>query len=157
MVAICAAVGLMILGWKLRQAEQAYLARPTVYGKITSIEVVKKAKEIASAVASGGMQEHWFVEVSYEYVVNAQTYVGHRLSNSSSYESALLHKNPSQKLTGYLQKYPVGSSVPVHYSVRLPDKAFLEIDTCGSKNFALAGSLSLLLGVAALVSSYRVP
>ncbi len=143
---IIAALFFGYLGRLLLQSENALLAMPKTSGKIKTIDIQKIWKH-ASSPKSTSQNQFWMIVVSYEYVVNGQTYEGKDLSNSPPMESIYVHSTPSVALLSLQKKYAAEKEVEVFYSASDPQKSFLEISSTGAKNFFIAALISLFLAI----------
>lgn len=153
-VLLVSIVGTLFLGylaWELWHSEQTLLARQTVLGRILSIEIKNQARATVSGKANSQTMNYWMVSVTYEYVVGEKTYIGDRLTNHPLLENVDQHAQPSADLMAYLQRYPVGSSVTVHYDQNNPENSILEIDTSGAKNFFVAAIGAFCFGMIAVL------
>ncbi|RKG49879.1 DUF3592 domain-containing protein [Corallococcus sp. AB011P] len=123
------------LAWRLHLAEQAFLARPTVPGRMLAISV-----ETGLSKSS----RYWYVKPRYAYEVDGRSYLGETLSNVSQREFLSVHSQPSAELTAYLARYPVGATVKVHYAPGAPERSVLEVSTGDARVFMwVAGALGL--------------
>ena len=145
--ALFAAVFLGYIGNLIYSSEQSFLNWPTVQGRILSVDVQSMAKAAVSGTATSTMQNYWMVLISYKYVIAGHEYTGDRLSNSPPMENEDTHAKPSTALTVYLDRYPAGSDVQVHYNPDKPERSFLEISTSSSRSYLYVAAGSLILAL----------
>lgn len=123
------------------------LQRKLVPAKITSFEIVRKAKRTSS---SGPLQNYWVIDTKYEYELDGKKYTGTEFSNSDPHSNAEAFDEPSAELKNYKKKYPVGKDVNVHVSPKDPAKAYLEITDSGTTGFYWAASVFVSLAIIVL-------
>ncbi|MGE6759995.1 DUF3592 domain-containing protein [Corallococcus interemptor] len=129
--------------WRFRDNEQTWLSRPTVPGRMLAISLEEGRSK---------NNRYWYVKPRYAYEVDGKSYVGETLSSVSSRTSSVWTTEPGPELKATLERYPVGSTVTVHYNPRAPERSVLEVVTLNARRFGLiAGALVLcvvLSGVA---------
>ncbi|WP_167594366.1 DUF3592 domain-containing protein [Corallococcus coralloides] len=127
--------------WMIHSSAQAFLARPTVQGRVLEM-----------AVEMGySKSRYWRVKARYAYEVDGQSYVGETLSNETPRELLLWNPQPSPALTRYVERYPVGSTVTVRYNPKEPRRSLLEVNPDAARGPALAAGIALLVAVLSLV------
>lgn len=149
-----AAVGFGWLAWRLHASEQSLLARPTVPGTVVVSRIEQRTRPIASPSATQARQLHWVLDLAYEYRVDGRSYRGTRLSNVVTGRSVDLHPTPGELLEAQQRRYPVGAQVQVRYDPAQPERSLLEVDTSGSRQFALAAAAALLALLAGLAGAW---
>ncbi len=145
-IGLCAAfslIGLLLIvqgGARIREARQ-------VEGWATTQGVV----ETADVYSGGGSQgEQWRPRVRYSYMVNSRLIY----STSITLGKPLLEDTQAQALSR-LERYPVGSSVTVHYDPAEITQSVLETDTPASAYANLLFGCALALMGPALLTMFR--
>jgi hypothetical protein len=99
------------------------------------------------------MQKYWMVQVGYKYTIAGREYTGDRLSNSPPMENVESHDRPSATLKRYLERFPVGREVQVHYNPDRHEQSYLEIEASGSR-FFLYGAVAALFTALTMFACY---
>jgi hypothetical protein len=133
-------IGMIILGFGLRNLIQAYASRhwPSVPGTVTSSKVVRHR---GTGTGKSKSKDSFWAEVWYSYTVNEKTLSGNRVLYGDYGSSDRSH---AQRL---VRRYPVGKEVSVHYSPKQPAKCVLEPGAkISTWVIPLSGTAFVLLG-----------
>lgn len=146
---LASGLGLGYVAWRLHQTEQTLLSRPTVTGRVLVSAVEARPTPAVSATATSQNHMYWQLTLRYAYDVDGRAYTAERLSNEPPMENLDRHDRPSQALTQYLQRYPVGSAVQVRYDPGRPERALLEVVTGAARSFILSAAVAALVAACA--------
>jgi Protein of unknown function (DUF3592) len=141
---------LAYLTMQLYDSEKKFLDWSTTDGQITDIALVKRTKPAVSGTATSATHPYWVIDVRYEYSVAGKVWIGNRLSTSPPQEPADLNRQPSEALNLYVQRYPVGTTVKVHYAPGNHALSVLELKPGEYRKFAYVTVAGLVIFVLAL-------
>ncbi|HWG05149.1 MAG TPA: DUF3592 domain-containing protein, partial [Beijerinckiaceae bacterium] len=137
-------IGIYLLqkGWRYRRTAAASVLWPTASGTVTSSEISKREG------SDDGQRFNYFMPVvTYSYKVAGTEHRGNTIKIG-------LEKNsyPSEKVAaGYIERYPIGSTIQVRYDPTKPDFSLLEIGQIGGTRQIFAGVLLAIVGIGAVV------
>lgn len=95
---------------------------PSVDARVirSEIEVSKKAGGLRRGKTS--FHDYYTAVIQYEYAVQAQRYTGNRIAMDASRSSGFDREHAER----WIQRYPVGSSVSIHYSSHRPEQSVID-------------------------------
>ena len=127
-------------GWTVQSkasAQKAAAARwPTTPGTITAASVVMQGQ-------AGGRGGYWVPSLSYDYSVNGQAFVGHRI------RFGFVGSQSRSTVERMIAPYAVGSTGLLRYDPQNPRESVLEPDSVTSNMLvtAIGGAVLILLGL----------
>lgn len=145
-IGLCAAfslIGLLMMmqgGARIREARQ-------VEGWVTTQGVIETSDVYA---APGSQGEQWRAFVRYSYAVNGRLIYSTRIATGKP-----RLENGREQVLAWLTRYPVGSSVTVHYDPEQITQSVLETDTPVSAYVNLLFGCALALMGPALLVLFR--
>jgi Protein of unknown function (DUF3592) len=148
-VCLIFAIGLGAATWLVYRHQLELTSWPTTQGVILSSEL----RHTTAETADRRYQLAWQPFVKYQYRVNGETFVGHRISTRQYSEFARsIDTPPTAKLRVVLLRYPVGAQVIVHFNPEHPDFAVIEIDRAGTVYFGSVAAACGVLGMGFLAA-----
>jgi hypothetical protein len=97
----------------------------------------------------GGGRTEWSADVSYQYVVDGQTFTGHRVNFDDA------RNTDRDGMAALVSRYPAGQTVTVHYNPSDPTSTVLDVSPPASRwkrkaiGVGSVGGVIVLIGLAA--------